>query len=103
MDTRQGHLHTLSPSRTNHRQLIALAISHSKGIIATACKSTSLEHAVVRLIDAESFKPFGLPLKGHSLTVTRIAFNHDDRLILAVGKDRTWHLFERMVDESGCL
>lgn len=82
-------------------ELIALAVSHSKKLIATACKSTSLEHAVVHLVDTQTWKPYGLPLKGHTLTVTRISFNHDDRLILAVGKDRTWHLFQKLTDKDG--
>lgn len=63
--------------------------------MATACKSTTPEHALIRLYDTESFLPYGEPLAGHSLTVVRIAFNRDDRLILSVSKDRTWCLFER--------
>ncbi|KAG8850535.1 hypothetical protein FRB91_008987 [Serendipita sp. 411] len=74
---------------------ISLSVSRSKTLIATSCKATTAKHAVVRLYDAQTFKPFGSPLHGHTLTVTKTAFNKDDRLILAVGKDRTWHLFGR--------
>ncbi|KAG8808850.1 hypothetical protein FRC17_003746 [Serendipita sp. 399] len=80
---------------------ISLAISRSKSLIATTCKATSAKHAVIRLYDAQTFKPFGSPLEGHTLTVTGVSFNRDDRLILAVGKDRTWHLFQRNDSQDG--
>ncbi|KAL1700740.1 WD40-repeat-containing domain protein [Schizophyllum commune] len=79
-------------------ELIALAASNSKKIIATACKATTPEHAVVRLHDTERWQPVGQPLPGHSLTVTRIAFSPDDSLILSVSRDRTWRLFARQED-----
>ncbi|PVF97247.1 WD40 repeat-like protein, partial [Serendipita vermifera] len=80
---------------------IALAVSRSRKLIASACKATSPQHAVVRLYDTENFRPYGVPLEGHTLTITRISFNHDDSLILAVGKDRTWHLFKRSDNNGG--
>ncbi|KAG8806214.1 hypothetical protein FRC17_005125, partial [Serendipita sp. 399] len=80
---------------------ISLAISRSKSLIATTCKATSAKHAVIRLYDAQTFKPFGSSLEGHTLTVTGVSFNKDDRLILAVGKDRTWHLFQRHDSQDG--
>ena len=80
------------------KQSISLAISRSKSIIATTCKATTAKHAVVRLYDTDGFKPFGTPLEGHTLTITRIAFSKDDRFVLAGGKDRTWHLWKRNED-----
>ncbi|KZT12941.1 WD40 repeat-like protein [Laetiporus sulphureus 93-53] len=74
---------------------ISLAASTSKKLIATACKATSLEHAVVRIYDTERFQPVGEPLAGHTLTVTAIAFSPDDRYVLSVSRDRSWRLFER--------
>ncbi|KAF7433336.1 hypothetical protein PC9H_005286 [Pleurotus ostreatus] len=73
---------------------IALASSTSKHLIATACRATSAEHAVVRIYDTEKYKLVGEPLQGHSLTVTRIAFSPDDRYILSVSRDRSWMLSE---------
>ncbi|CCA67278.1 related to ELP2-29 kDa subunit of elongator and elongating RNA polymerase II holoenzyme [Serendipita indica DSM 11827] len=77
---------------------ISLAVSRSKALIATTCKATTAKHAVVRLYDSQSFKPFGTPLEGHTLTITRVAFSKDDEFILAGGKDRTWHLWKRNED-----
>lgn len=77
---------------------ITLNISHSRRLIATACKATSPEHAVIRLYDTYSFRPVGQPLSGHSLTVTRIAFSPDDRYLLSVSRDRSWRLFESQED-----
>ncbi|EAU84731.2 elongator complex protein 2 [Coprinopsis cinerea okayama7 len=73
---------------------ISLAVSNSRGFIATACKATSAEHATVRIYDTQNYRLFGEPLAGHVLTVTRIAFSPDDKLILTVSRDRTWRLFE---------
>ncbi|OBZ76308.1 Elongator complex protein 2 [Grifola frondosa] len=65
---------------------IALAVSNSKRFIATACKATVPEHAVIRVHDTENWQLFGQPLAGHSLTVTQIAFSPDDRFILSVSR-----------------
>ena len=81
-------------------QSISLAVSSSRSMIATACKATTPEHAVVRVYDTEKWQLIGKPLSGHSLTVTRVAFNPDDRLILSVSRDRTWKLHELRENEG---
>ncbi|KIO22037.1 hypothetical protein M407DRAFT_28386 [Tulasnella calospora MUT 4182] len=79
-------------------ELYALGVSHSGSVVATACKSTTPEHAVIRLYDSGTWRPLGEPLPGHTLTVTRIAFSPDDRFILSTSRDRTWRLFERQAE-----
>lgn len=79
---------------------MTLAVSHSRKLIATSCKATSPEHAVIRVYETSTFKLVGQPLAGHVLTVTRLAFSPDDRFILSVSRDRTWRLFEAK-DEQG--
>ncbi|KAI6047250.1 WD40-repeat-containing domain protein [Pisolithus marmoratus] len=74
---------------------ITIASSHSHELIATACRATSPQHAVVRVYSASTYQPFGLPLEGHTLTVTRIAFSPDDRYIITVSRDRTWRAFAK--------
>ncbi|KAI6119406.1 WD40-repeat-containing domain protein [Pisolithus croceorrhizus] len=66
---------------------------HGYELIATACRATSPQHAVVRVYSAPTYQPFGSPLEGHTLTVTRIAFSPDDKYILTVSRDRTWRAF----------
>ncbi|KAI9001254.1 WD40 repeat-like protein [Trametes punicea] len=77
---------------------IALAVSNNKNYIATACKATTAEHAVVRLYETEAWQLVGQPLAGHNLTVTQIAFSPDDSLVLSVSRDRSWRLFEKSED-----
>ena len=83
---------------TVSHQSITIASSHSHGLLATACKATSAQHAVVRVYSTSTYQPFGPPLEGHALTVTRIAFSPDDRYIVTVSRDRTWRAFEKRDD-----
>ncbi|KAJ7047434.1 WD40-repeat-containing domain protein [Mycena alexandri] len=78
---------------------MTLAVSRSRRLVATACKASTAEHAVVRVYDADKWQPVGPPLSGHTLTVTRIAFSPDDRLVLSVSRDRSWRLYE--IQEAG--
>ena len=82
-------------------QSIAIGVSSSRKLFATACKATAAKHAVVRIYDTETFRPFGRPLEGHTLTVTRIAFSPDDRFVLTVSRDRTWRLFLKEGESGG--
>ncbi|KAF8138550.1 WD40-repeat-containing domain protein [Boletus edulis] len=77
---------------------ITIASSNSRHLLATACKATSAQHAVVRVYSTSAYQPFGSPLEGHSLTVTCIAFSPDDRYIVTVSRDRTWRAFEKRND-----
>ncbi|KAG8686683.1 hypothetical protein FRC09_013977, partial [Ceratobasidium sp. 395] len=77
-------------------ELHTLAVSPSGSLVATACRATSREHAVVRLHTSSNWQPIGTPLAGHTLTVTRIMFSHDERWILSVSRDRSWRLFKRV-------
>jgi len=75
-------------------ELYALAASRSGRYIATACKSTSADHASIRVYETETWQLHGSVLQGHSLTVTRIAFSQDDQYILSVSRDRNWILHQ---------
>ncbi|KAJ6515959.1 WD40-repeat-containing domain protein [Mycena sanguinolenta] len=77
---------------------MSLAVSRSRRLIATACKASTAEHAAVRVYDTDKWLPVGQPLAGHALTVTRIAFCPDDRLVLSVSRDRSWRLYEAQDD-----
>lgn len=81
-------------------EISALATSHDGSIIATACRASSLDHAVIRLFDTKTWNQINPPLTAHSLTVARLRFSPDDSLLLSVGRDRQWAIFERSTAES---
>ncbi|GAA5895240.1 hypothetical protein JCM8208_005945 [Rhodotorula glutinis] len=89
-------------------ELVAVASAHSSPLIATACKATAPEHAVVRLYSTDTWQPVGAVLDGHSLTITKLAFSPStsgdkseaDRWLLSVSRDRSWRLYERSEGEG---
>ncbi|SCV72081.1 BQ2448_4775 [Microbotryum intermedium] len=77
--------------------------SSSSELIATSCKSTVEQHAVVRLFEPKLGKMVGPKdgLKGHSLSITKVVFGGEDgRWLLSVSRDRSWRVFERTEDED---
>lgn len=68
--------------------------------IATACKASTPEHAVVRLFDTNKWKELSTKITAHTLTVTRVRFSHNDKWLLTVSRDRYWSLSER-TEENG--
>lgn len=97
----EDHLsrHTLWPETEklygHGYEISCLAASHDGSLIATACKASSIDHAVIRLFETKTWHEVKPPLTAHSLTVTRLRFSHDDRYLLSVGRDRQWAVFER--------
>lgn len=66
-------------------------------ILATACKASSINHAVIRLYDESNWSEIKPPLTAHSLTVTRLAFSFEEpKYLLSVGRDRQWTVFQQM-------
>ncbi|RIB23244.1 WD40-repeat-containing domain protein [Gigaspora rosea] len=77
-------------------ELISVGASHDGKYVACACKATTPEDAIIRLYNTMTWKELSNgSLKSHSLTVTKIRFSHNDKLILSVSRDRTWSLFEK--------
>lgn len=85
-------------------ELSCLAASHSGRLIASACRASSVNHAVVRLFETERWTELRPPLAAHTLTATRIRFAPDDAFLLSVGRDRQWVVWQRgreKVDGAG--
>lgn len=76
-------------------EISCLAASHDGRLIASACKASSLNHAVIRIFETERWTELRPPLAVHTLTATRLRFSADDQYLLSVGRDRQWALFER--------
>ena len=76
-------------------EISAVAARHDGTIVATACKASSLDHAVIRLYNTSGWREIKPALKAHSLTVTCLRFTDDDSFLLSVGRDRQWAVFTR--------
>ena len=105
----EDHLsrHTLWPETEklygHGYEISCLAASHDGSIIATACKASSIDHAVIRLFETKTWHEIKPPLTAHSLTVTRLRFSTDDHYLLSVGRDRQWTVFQRDADHKYTL
>lgn len=84
-------------------ELSCLAASHDGKLIASACKASSLNHAVIRLFETDTWTELRPPLAAHTLTATRLRFSTDDKLLLSVGRDRQWAVFARTEDNYELL
>lgn len=95
--------HTLWPETEklygHGHEISAVACSNDGSIVATACKASSIDHAVIRLYSTQKWREVKPSLTAHSLTVTCLRFSSDDRYLLSVGRDRQWVVFE--VEEPG--
>ncbi len=91
--------HTLWPEHEklygHGYEVSAVASTADGSLIATACKASSIDHAVVRLYETSGWREVKPPLASHSLTVTSLSFSTDARYLLSVGRDRAWFVYER--------
>ncbi|KAL2432464.1 Elongator complex protein 2 [Exophiala dermatitidis] len=92
--------HTLWPEHEKlygHGYEISEAATPVDGsVLATACKASSIDHAVIRLYDTNNWHEIRPPLSAHSLTVTRLAFSsHPPGYLLSVSRDRQWAIFKQ--------
>lgn len=76
-------------------EISTLAASHDGTVIATACKASSIDQAVIRPYETKEWHEIKPPLAAHSLTVTRLRFSKEDKYLLSVGRDRQWAVFQR--------
>ncbi|KAI0874191.1 WD40-repeat-containing domain protein [Hypoxylon argillaceum] len=76
-------------------EISCLAASHAGDLVASACRASSVNHAVIRLFETRRWTEIRPPLTAHALTATRLRFSLDDRYLLSVGRDRQWAVFER--------
>ena len=97
----EDHLarHTLWPESEklygHGYEISAVAASNDGTLVATACKASSIDHAVIRFFETRDWREVKPGLRAHSLTVTCLRFSADDRYLLSVGRDRQWAVFER--------
>jgi elongator complex protein 2 len=91
--------HTLWPEHEklygHGSEIVEAAACPDGTVLATACRASSVEHAVIRLYDTTTWAEIKPSLSAHGLTVTRLTFSPDGHHLLSVGRDRAWALFER--------
>lgn len=81
-------------------EITCCAASPSGTLIASACRSNSAKHAVIRLYNvSKDFQQCEAVLPGHTLTITRMAFSPDGKYLLSVSRDRSFILW-RVADEK---
>lgn len=97
----EDHLarHTLWPEHEklygHGYEISAVAASNDGSVVATACKASSIDHAVIRLYETNDWREVRPSLSSHNLTITSMAFSPDDEYLLSVGRDRQWAVFAR--------
>ncbi|MCJ1367719.1 hypothetical protein MMC16_006853 [Acarospora aff. strigata] len=80
-------------------EISAIAASQDGTLVATACRASTIHHALIRIFETTQWREIKPPLTAHSLTVTRLQFSDDDQYLLSVGRDRQWAVFERSQDQ----
>lgn len=75
-------------------EISCVAVSNDGSLVATACRASSIDHALIRLYDTTEWLEVKPALRAHSLTVTSLEFSSDDKFLLSVGRDRQWTIFE---------
>lgn len=80
-------------------EVYSLAASSDGKFLASACKSTTVEHAAILLWDTSSWTLLQ-KLHSHTLTVVQLAFSPDSQYLLSVSRDRRWSLFLRKENDS---
>ncbi|CAN3357645.1 elongator complex protein 2 [Diutina catenulata] len=76
-------------------EITCVATNPSRTLIASACRSNSAAHAVVRVFNvAKDYQLSPQILTGHSLTITSLAWNPAGTLLLAVSRDRQFSVWK---------
>ena len=88
-------------------EISTVAASRSCRYIASACRASSVDHALIRLVDVDTWLEVKPPLKAHNLTVTGLDFypgqgTRNDEFIVSVGRDRMVVVWRREKADTGC-
>lgn len=83
-------------------EITCCATSPSGTLIASACRSNSAKHAVIRLFNvSKDLQQCEETLPGHTLTITSLEFSPDGQYLLSVSRDRSFVLWKVTNEEEG--
>lgn len=83
-------------------EITCCATSPNHQLIASACRSNSAKHAVIRIFNAhKDYQLVDEVLKGHNLTITSLAFSPNGHYLVAVSRDRQLSLWKVRSEEDG--
>ncbi|CAL9728090.1 elongator complex protein 2 [Monosporozyma unispora] len=77
-----------------------LDVTSDGQLVASACRSNTPQHSVIRIFDTKTWLEMKPTLGFHSLTITRLRFSHDGKYLLAVCRDRKWSVWERNLEDN---
>lgn len=81
-------------------EITCCATSPDSKLIASACRSNSAKHAVIRIFNVQKeYQLVGEVLKGHNLTITSLEFSPNGNYLVAVSRDRQLSLW-KVCDEN---
>ncbi|VBB27871.1 unnamed protein product [Acanthocheilonema viteae] len=73
-------------------ELFTVASNHSGTLIASSCKASRVENAVIMIWDSKEWRR-RCELQCHRLTVAQLAFSNSDSFLLSVSRDRTFAIW----------
>lgn len=81
-------------------EITCVDVSSDGSLIASACRSNSPQHAVVRIFDSNTWQEIKPQLPFHDLTITRLKFSRDSQLLLSTSRDRKWAIWQRNTEDN---
>lgn len=81
-------------------EITCLAVSPDGKLTASACRSNTAQHSVIRIFDNTSWLELKPNLAFHNLTITRLRFSPDNKYLLSVCRDRQWAVWERNLQDN---
>ncbi|MCP9257659.1 hypothetical protein DINM_000810 [Dirofilaria immitis] len=79
-------------------EVFTVASNHSGTLIASACKASRIESAVIIIWDNKEWKR-RCELQCHKLTVVQLTFSNNDSFLLSVSRDRTFAISVRSSED----
>ncbi|CAB4256451.1 similar to Saccharomyces cerevisiae YGR200C ELP2 Subunit of Elongator complex, which is required for modification of wobble nucleosides in tRNA [Maudiozyma barnettii] len=81
-------------------EITCLDVSPDRKLIASACRSNTPQHAVIRIFSVDTWLEIKPTLALHSLTINKLRFSPDNKYLLAVCRDRKWSIWERKFEDN---